>query len=214
MLPANTSTTKSSKIPVSSSRKDQGLAGLLLETLRGTAIGFVCEERLVVDVLVAVFFVDFAAVATTAVFLFVMTTALFWAELARFVAGFPAAFLSVAALPDSDFADAATGFFFVVVFVCAADFAATLEFATFCRGFVSEPTGLNFVTVALLARTTLVCDPDSDSAMSSPKSLDRSSPPRTFAAGGLIFARGSVFPALAISSFSSALRNWKRSSGC
>jgi hypothetical protein len=68
------------------------LAGLLQEPLRWLAIGFVCEEYLVVDVCVAVFFVGTSASAT-AIFLFVMATALFLAELARFVVGFPAAFL-------------------------------------------------------------------------------------------------------------------------
>ena len=118
------------------------MAWLFPGPLRWIATGCVCEERLALDLLVEVFF-------------FALPTAPFVAELARFVGGFPAAFLRSSALSDLDFADAATGFFFTVVSVCAADFFVTWEFPVFCGGLVFESTGFDFVTTALLARTAL-----------------------------------------------------------
>jgi hypothetical protein len=60
--PANTSMTKSSKSPVSSSRQDQGMAGLLREPL-----------RLALNFFLAVFFVGFFR-ATIVIFLSVVPT--------------------------------------------------------------------------------------------------------------------------------------------
>lgn len=81
MPPANTSMSKSRKSPVSSSRQDQVLEGLLPEPL-----------RLALDLFVAVFFVGSFA-ATIVIFLSVVPTTFFLAEFARFVVGFPAAIL-------------------------------------------------------------------------------------------------------------------------
>jgi hypothetical protein len=86
--PANTSISKSSKSPVSSSRQDQVLAGLLPEPL-----------RLALDFFVAVFFVGSFA-ATIVIFLSVVPTTFFLAEFARFVVGFPAAIFRSSALSD------------------------------------------------------------------------------------------------------------------
>jgi hypothetical protein len=86
--PANTSMSKSSKSPVSSSRQDQVLAGLLPEPL-----------RLALDFFVAVFFVGSFA-ATIVIFLSVVPITFFLAEFARFVVGFPAAIFRSSALSD------------------------------------------------------------------------------------------------------------------
>ena len=132
----------------------------------------------------AVFFVGVAFVAAS-VFLCVTGAALFLAALACFVLVFSAAFLSAAALAGLVFVDVAAFFLFKAGFAWTIRSAVDLVCAPFGSDFAFEATGLAFVAAALFATGDCVGVVTSTSAMSSPKSLDKSSPPRTFAADEL-----------------------------